>query len=94
MRHVETAVLKIAVEADEPLATRLVEVERIATPTLMIPGADDRCDEPAASADQECFFTGGYRRVVLDGVGHFPHREAPDAVAAAITEHLEPAAAP
>jgi pimeloyl-ACP methyl ester carboxylesterase len=72
----------------EPLARRLAEVERIATPTLMIQGGDDRCDEPAASADQERFFSGGYRRVVLDGVGHFPHREAPDAVAALVDEHL------
>ena len=47
---------------------------------LMIQGADDRCDEPSGSANQERFFTGGYRRVVLDGVGHFPHREAPDEV--------------
>jgi pimeloyl-ACP methyl ester carboxylesterase len=77
----------------EPLADRLAEVERITTPTLMIQGADDRCDEPAASADQEGFFTGGYRRVVLDGVGHFPHREAPDAVAAMIDEHLQSAPA-
>ena len=71
----------------QPLARRLAEVERIATPTLMIQGADDRCDQPAASADQERYFT-GYRRVLLDGVGHFPHREAPDAVAVAIAEHL------
>jgi pimeloyl-ACP methyl ester carboxylesterase len=75
----------------EPLAHRLAEVEQIATPTLMIQGLDDRCDEPAASADQERFFSGGYRRLVLDGVGHFPHREAPDAVAAAIEELLRTA---
>jgi hypothetical protein len=29
------------------LARRLAEVEQIATPTLMIQGADDRCDEPS-----------------------------------------------
>jgi len=78
----------------ERLAARVAEVERITTPTLMIQGSDDRCDEPAESADQERFFTGAYRRVVLDGIGHFPHREAPDAVAAAITERLNPPAAP
>jgi pimeloyl-ACP methyl ester carboxylesterase len=37
----------------EPLARRLAEVEHIATPTLMIQGADDRCDESTGSADQE-----------------------------------------
>jgi pimeloyl-ACP methyl ester carboxylesterase len=73
----------------EPLARQLAEVEQIAVPTLMIQGAEDRCDEPAGSADQEPFFTGGYRRVVLDGVGHFPHREAPEEVAMNIAEHLK-----
>jgi pimeloyl-ACP methyl ester carboxylesterase len=77
----------------EPLARRLASVERIATPTLMIQGADDRCDEPAGSAGQETFFTGGYRRILLDGVGHFPHREAPDEVAANIDQHLQASAA-
>ena len=75
----------------EPLARRLAEVDRITTPALMIQGADDRCDEPAAY--QERFFAGGYRRVVLGGVGHFPHCEAPDAVAAMIDEHLQSAPA-
>ena len=72
----------------EPLARRLSEVECIETPTLMIQGAADRCDGPAASAHLERYFTRGYRRVLLDGVGHFPHREAPDVVAQAIHRHL------
>jgi pimeloyl-ACP methyl ester carboxylesterase len=72
----------------ESLARRLAEVEYIATPTLMIQGAEDRCDEPSGSAKQERFFTGGYRRAVLEGVGHFPHREAPDEVAQAIDRHI------
>jgi pimeloyl-ACP methyl ester carboxylesterase len=29
-----------------------------------------------------------YRRVALDGVGHFPPREAPDQVTALVREHL------
>lgn len=74
------------------LAARLASVECIGTPTLMIQGGADRCDEPAGSADQDHYFTGGYRRIVLDGVGHFPHREAPDAVAVALDRHLESAA--
>jgi pimeloyl-ACP methyl ester carboxylesterase len=75
----------------EPMARRLAEVEKMATPTLMIQGGADRCDEPAASAGQERFFVGGYRRVVLEGVGYFPHREAPRAVAAVVDEHLRSA---
>ena len=38
---------------------------------------------------QERFFTGGYRRVLLDGIGYFPHREAPDEVAKAVNRHLQ-----
>jgi pimeloyl-ACP methyl ester carboxylesterase len=77
-----------AEEARDPrygdLVDRLEEVELIATPALMIQGADDRCDEPAGSENQERFFTGGYRRILLEGVGHFPHREAAGQVAQAI----------
>jgi pimeloyl-ACP methyl ester carboxylesterase len=69
-------------------AARLAGVEHVSTPTLMIQGGDDRCDAAAGSSGQERFFTGGYRRVVLDGVGHFPHREAPEQVSSAIEDHL------
>jgi pimeloyl-ACP methyl ester carboxylesterase len=86
--------------ADEPrdfryesLARRLAEVESIQIPTLMMQGAKDGCDEPSGSANQERFFTAAYRRVVLDGIGHFPHREAPDEVAQAIDRHLKATAA-
>jgi pimeloyl-ACP methyl ester carboxylesterase len=78
----------------EPLAHRLAEVETLDTPTLMIQGAEDRCDLPSGSEHQERFFTGGYRRVLLDGVGHFPHREAPNVVAEAIDRHLRAPPAP
>lgn len=73
----------------EPLADRLGDVERIGTPTLMIQGAEDRCDQPSGSANQQGFFTGGYQRVLLEGIGHFPHREAPIEVAQAIDRHLQ-----
>jgi pimeloyl-ACP methyl ester carboxylesterase len=74
--------------AYDGLRARLREIETIGTPTLMIQGGSDFCDRPDASAGQEDYFTGGYRRVVLDGVGHFPHREAPDAVADLVLAHL------
>jgi pimeloyl-ACP methyl ester carboxylesterase len=84
--------------ADEPrdaryddLARRLVQIERIGTPTLMIQGSDDRCDHPSGSANLERFFAGRYERILLDGVGHFPHREAPEAVARLIDRHLKAA---
>jgi len=76
-------------ERYEPLATRLAEVELIATPTLMIQGTEDRCDRPFASANLERYFTGGYERVLVGAVGHFPHRETPEAVAHMIDRHLQ-----
>jgi pimeloyl-ACP methyl ester carboxylesterase len=68
---------------------RLGEVEMISTPTLMIQGAADLCDAPSESEGLERHFTNGYRRLLLGGVGHFPHREAPVAVAEAILHQLQ-----
>jgi pimeloyl-ACP methyl ester carboxylesterase len=70
------------------LQSRLGEIETLSTPTLMIQGGADLCDEPASSGGQARFFTGTYQRIVLDGIGHFPPREAPDAVATAVDRHL------
>ena len=53
-------------------------------PALILHGNADTCNHPDTSAGKERFFRGAYRRVVLDGVGHFPQREAPAAVAAEI----------
>ncbi len=70
------------------LQQRLVEVNTISVPTLMIQGGADTCDEPASSAGLESHFLGQYQRVVLNGVGHFPAREAPEAVTQALLAHL------
>jgi len=56
----------------------------IAVPVLVIHGGADTCNDPATSAGREAWFSGAYRRIVLDGVGHFPSRESPVAVAEAI----------
>jgi pimeloyl-ACP methyl ester carboxylesterase len=68
---------------------KLVEVEMLSAPTLMIQGAADLCDAPSESEGLERYFANGYRRLLLGGVGHFPHREAPSAVADAILHHLD-----
>ena len=79
-------------EAHDPryagLERRLADTEQVTRPTLMIQGCSDYCDEPASSADQDQYFTGGYRRIVIEGAGHFPHREAPAEVNAAVLAHL------
>ncbi len=53
----------------------------LATPTLVIHGKDDFVNPVGTSANKEAWFSGRYHRVVLDGVGHFPQREAGDKVA-------------
>lgn len=61
----------------------------ISAPTLYIAGDADNCVLPAASEDQAPSFTGSYNRILLKGLGHFPHREDPKAVAKLLTRHLE-----
>jgi pimeloyl-ACP methyl ester carboxylesterase len=78
--------------ADErylPLKSRLVSIETIETPTLLIQGNEDRCNPPSESADQARHFTGFYNRALLEGVGHFPAREAPGEVATIALRHLQ-----
>jgi len=62
------------------LDRRVREAQSIAIPTLMIQGGSDAVNLPDSTAGKDRFFTGGYARHVLPGVGHFPTREAPDAV--------------
>lgn len=62
---------------------------KIAVPTIFIHGAADACDLPAGADGQEAAFPAGYERVLLPGVGHFPHRENPGAVAEAIRRQLQ-----
>jgi pimeloyl-ACP methyl ester carboxylesterase len=60
----------------------------LSVPTLVLHGAADTCNHPDTSAGKERFFSGPYRRELLEGVGHFPQREAPEAVAAALLRFL------
>ena len=73
----------------DALQHKLREIERLSTPTLMIQGASDFCDAPKESEGLDRFFMGGYQRLLLDGVGHFPHREAPGLVADPVIRLLE-----
>lgn len=72
----------------EDLQVKLKSTELIEVPTIMMQGASDFCDLPSASEGQEKYFLNGYERVLLDGVGHFPHREAPEAVTEAVLRLL------
>jgi pimeloyl-ACP methyl ester carboxylesterase len=70
------------------LQQKLSQTEYLAIPTLMIQGASDFCDAPKQSEGLDRFFTRGYTRLLIDGVGHFPHREAPALVAGAVNRFL------
>jgi pimeloyl-ACP methyl ester carboxylesterase len=75
----------------DPLRLRLSEVDCLGTPTLMIQGGSDYCDDAKESEGLDKFFTGRYEWLVLEGVGHFPHRESPNKVAESIIRFVREA---
>lgn len=50
----------------------------ITVPVLQIHGAADRCFLPEVARGSGRYVAAPYRWRLLDGVGHFPHEEAPD----------------
>lgn len=68
--------------------SRLSRDPTIYVPTLVIHGGADSCNVPSTSEGKERYFTGGYRRVIFDGVGHFPQRQVPAAVADELVRFL------
>ena len=70
------------------LARAALAATHIAVPTLVLQGDDDRVILPASSAGKERYFRSGYARELLSGVGHFPTREAPQRVGAALAAFL------
>jgi pimeloyl-ACP methyl ester carboxylesterase len=68
---------------------RLNPAPVLSVPTLMLHGEADGVTLPSSSANKEKFFTGPYQRTLLPGVGHFPQREAPQAVAQAVLAWLK-----
>ncbi len=70
------------------LEARFTATRTLATPTLLLHGIDDRCELTETTEGAERYFTGAYRRVLMDGVGHFPQREAPEDVAGVVLDHL------
>jgi len=67
-----------AYAADE---ARLHPAPVLSVPTLVVHGGADTCNHPDTSKGREAFFQGAYERQVLEGVGHFPQREAAQEVA-------------
>ncbi len=56
----------------------------LTTPTLVIHGGADSVNPVESSAGKEQWFSNRYDRVVLEGIGHFPQREAAGRVAQAL----------
>jgi pimeloyl-ACP methyl ester carboxylesterase len=55
---------------------------------LIIHGGADAANTLETSAGRERFFKGRYERIVVDGIGHFPQREAPDRAASELIRFL------
>ncbi len=62
------------------LEERLATLPAIASPSLILHGARDACNDASTSQARERF-TGPYERHLLPGIGHFPQREVPEQVA-------------
>lgn len=71
-----------------------VPADPIAVPTLLVCGAQDGCALPVLADGQDELFSGGYRREVWDGTGHFPHLEQPDRTARAVLDWIGSRARP
>ena len=61
----------------------------IVDPMLVIHGGADAVNPPQTSAGKEQWFSGPYRRIVLEDVGHFPQRERPTQVAEALIDFFK-----
>ena len=72
---------------------RLSPAPVLEVPTLLLHGVADGVNHPDTSLGKEVLFRGPYERKLLAGVGHFPQREAPAEVLAALLHFFESSAA-
>ncbi len=72
--------------ADDIAALKPLPV--IDIPALVIHGAADAVNPVETSAGKEQWFSKQYHRVILDGIGHFPQREAAPRVAQELCNFL------
>ena len=63
-------------------------VDPIRVPTLYVHGERDGCIGVETTEGMEGLFPGGFRRVILPGVGHFTHREDPAGFDRAVLDFL------
>ena len=70
------------------LEAKVKAAKSLKLPTLYIQGEVDGVNPPSASESVPSKFSGPFEFVQLAGVGHFPTREAPDAVADHLVRHF------
>ena len=70
------------------LDAKAMSAQAISVPTLMIQGGADGVTIADTTAGKDKYFTGGYSRHVINGVGHFPTREAADQVSRLLLNFL------
>lgn len=85
----QATALRATLPRDFSMADRAREIK---VPTLVLFGKEDRIINPSA-ATSFAERIAGAKIVLLDGIGHLPMEEAPDATAAAIEEFLSSAQA-
>jgi len=72
----------------QALEDKVKATKSLSLPTVYIQGEVDGVNPPSASKSVPEKFSGPFEMLVLPGVGHFPTREAPDTVAAALIKHF------
>lgn len=75
-------------EAAKKLDEQIASDPVIHVPTLVIHGGADPCNDPATSEGKNHLFSARYERLVLDNLGHFPQRQAPNQLLACIIPFL------
>lgn len=71
------------------LEAQLAVGPAITVPTTLLIGADDGIVQPYPGDERwRVHFTGEAKRHLLEGVGHFPHRERPQAVIEEVLESV------
>ena len=71
------------------LQTRYESARTLDVPTLLLQGLQDEVSLAANTDGMGRYFTNGYRRVLMEGIGHFPQRENPQWTAEEILRHLQ-----
>jgi pimeloyl-ACP methyl ester carboxylesterase len=70
------------------LQARYESMPALDVPTLLIHGMEDRATLAETTDGAGRYFTNGYRRMLVEGAGHFVQMEAPELVAEEIVRHL------